>query len=220
MIYRAQPIKGLLRSEEYFSSLKEAEAIKGLWNQFFLLTVISLVISTLSGYWGLGTESISKTLPSVSVNMFEWEKMYFTTGQAVWGVLYPFVILFIPSLLYWTFLEVNFQKAAVLQASILFIFLLEKLIILPLGLLFGMDQMSSPFSLGVAAQYLTSNELVIRFFSSLSLFHLWAFLLQYKVLKELSTKRRKSIFIFLLILAIVYCFFSSLFPSIQLDRLM
>ena len=52
----------------------------------------------------------------------------------------------------------------------------------------GLPDLSNPFSLGIIGQYLTSNDIIMQFLVQLSIFKIWAVVLQYKYVKALSQK--------------------------------
>ncbi len=219
MIYQLQLVKGLLRPTDSFYRLEQAEEIRGLWSRLSLLVFFSIFISFTSGYLGVQAEPVSTYIVKNTPAIFEWKKMLFAIGAAVWGLIYPLVIIFIPTLLFWTFLEVNFRKLIALQAFVYFIYLLEFCLLIGLHLFFAIPRESSPFTLGVLAQYVTDNQLVINFFSFISLFQLWTIFFQYQFLKRVSPKSPRYIFLLIMIVTLVFWVFSALFTSIHVERL-
>ncbi|WP_338751720.1 hypothetical protein [Bacillus sp. FJAT-52991] len=219
MIYQLQLVKGLLRPTDSFYRLEQAETIRGLWSRFSLLVFFSVLISFVSGYLGVQAEPISTYITKTNPTIFEWEKMLFAIGAAVWGLIYPLVIIFIPTLLFWTFLEVDFRKLIALQTFVYLIYLIEFCLLIGLQLFLAIPRASSPFTLGVLAQYVTDNQLVINFFSFISLFQLWAFVLQYQFLKGASAKSPRYVFLLIMIITLVFWVFATLFTSIHVERL-
>ena len=66
--------------------------------------------------------------------------------------------------------------------------LIEKVILIPFTIFMGLPDLSNPFSFGIIGQYLTSNDIILQFFTQLSIFKIWAVVLQYKYVKVLSEK--------------------------------
>lgn len=219
MIYQLQLVKGLLRPTDSFYRLEQAEAIRGLWSRLSLLVFFSMLISFISGYLGIQAEPVSTYITEMNPTIFEWKKMLFAIGTAVWGLIYPLVVIFIPTLLFWTFLGVDFRKLIALQTFVYLIYLIEFCLSIGLQLFLAIPKTSSPFTLGVLAQYVTDNQIIINFFSCISLFQLWAIALQYRFLKSVSTKSSRYVFLLIMIITLVFWVFSALFTSIHIERL-
>ncbi|MFK2826374.1 hypothetical protein QYG89_11985 [Bacillus sp. B190/17] len=219
MIYRVQLIKGLFRSKDSFYRLDHAEEIRGLWTRISLLIIISTALYFLSGLLGIQSESVSIHLADSSTAEIQGQKILFAVGSAIWGLFYPLFILFLSALLFWTFLEVDFRKLLVLQSLVYVIYLIEFCLSIFLNVTLAIPRDSSPFSLGVLAQYVTDNELVTSLFSFMTLFQVWAILLQYTFLKQNSEKKTRFVLVLILTITIVYWLFSTLFTSIHVDRL-
>ncbi|KAB7706625.1 hypothetical protein F9802_10535 [Bacillus aerolatus] len=219
MIYQVQLVKGLFRPDDRFYQLDHAEEIRGLWSRISLLIIVSTALYFLSGLLGIQSESVSAYLADVGNTEFEGQKMLFAIGSATWGLLYPLLILFLPALLFWTFLEVDFRKLLVLQSFVFVIYLIEVCLLILLNVTLAIPRDSSPFSLGVLAQYVTENELITSFFSFITLFHIWAMTLQYKFLKRSSEKSPRFVLLLILAITIALWLFSALFTSIHVDRL-
>lgn len=219
MIYRVQLIKGLFRPNDRFYQLDHAEQIKGLWSRISLLIIISTALYFLSGLLGIQSESVSAYLANTNNAEIQGQKMWFTIGSTIWGFLYPLIILFLPALLFWIFLEIDFRKLVVLQSFVYIIYLIEFCLLILLNMTLAIPRDSSPFSLGVLAQYVTKNELVTSFFSFITLFQIWAISLQYKFLTQSSEKSPRFVLLLILAVTIALWLFSTLFTSIHVDRL-
>ncbi len=75
-----------------------------------------------------------------------------------------------------------------MQFFVVTILLIEKVILIPFTIFMGLPDLSNPFSFGIIGQYLTSNDIILQFLAQLSIFKIWAVVLQYKYVKALSGK--------------------------------
>ena len=124
------------------------------------------------------------------------------------------------SLFFWTLSDLDLKKLLAVQFFVLPIFLLEKIIIIPLATLLGLTQVSSPFSLGILAQYITGNNFIIYFLAAISIFKVWAIFIEYKYLKMLSNKNPKVILLMVIGINLVIWLFAALFSFIQFEKIL
>jgi hypothetical protein len=183
-------LKGLTQTSFFFYQLKEMEVLKGYRRSIFNLFLLSAFIFGLISAFGIGMDPLSKELTKLSPTSYELEKFMFILGRIIAGILYASIILFVPAVIFWTISEKGeYRKLIIVQALVLLILLLERLTYIPLSMFFSLDWFSSPLSLGVIAQYITTKPWVIYFLGSFSLFKIWIFYIQYKGLKRLTEKK-------------------------------
>lgn len=187
MHFRVQLLRGLHRPYICSQEMRDAEQIEGFWKRSALLLITSLILFGISAYFGIGNESLSKTIYELSPIEFETIKALFGIGQVIQGVLISIILILLPALYFWVFTNVDYKKLVIMQLFILTIYLIEQAMSIPFHLV-GMDQNSLPFSFGVVAQYLTEHELIINFFSTITLFKIWSMILQVIYIKVLSEK--------------------------------
>lgn len=219
MAYRLQLLKGLFRSTHELAQLSQAEKIRGLWTKFSLLILISVLLSLLAGALGIQSESISAYLADFDIYTYEWLKLLFAAGSGLAGLLLPFFFIFIPALLFWTFLELEFKKLIALQCITFSIYLIEFALLIAWNVFFSIPRDSSPFSLGVAAQYITENMIVIRFFSFISIFQIWILVIQYRFLRTSQTRKPHFVFFMVLLIGLAFWILATLFTSIHVENL-
>lgn len=188
MGYRVPLFRGLREPRFISYQLRKEESFVGLWRPILLLAIASMIIAGISAYFGIGSESVSKALTDLSRGEYEAQKTLFASGQILWGLVWSLLAIFIPSLFFWTLLDVEYRKLLIVQLIIFMIFLLEKLISIPINLILGVGVESNIFSFGIIAQAFTSIELIIHFFSNITLFKIWAIILIYIYYKNLSEK--------------------------------
>ncbi len=189
MICQLLFLKGFKDSNIYFQQMAKAERLYGMKNRLLFLFLLSILLFTISGAYGIGTAHISTQLIEVSSSVFEWNKAFFVIGRLIVGLLYPAIILLLPSLIFWLLGKVTLQKLVAMQSFVLIILLIESGLHTLLAIFAGLEWYSSPFSLGVIAQYITTNDLLIYFCGSISLFKLWSMILQYKGLRAFTTQK-------------------------------
>ncbi len=175
------------------------EGIKGYRQKLILLFILSAIIFGVVSSFGVGMDPLSKELTKLSASTYELEKFMFFIGRLIAGLLYAAILLFIPSLIYWTISdEGEYRKLVVTQFIVLIILLIERLTYIPLSLFFSLEWFSSPLSLGVIAQYITSKEWVIYFFGCFSFFKIWIVYLQYKGVKKLTEQKNWLVWLVIL----------------------
>lgn len=219
MAYRLQLLKGLFRTTHELAQLSQAEKIRGLWTKFSLLILISVLLSLLAGALGIQGEGISAYMAESDMYTYEWLKLLFTGGAGLAGLLLPLFYIFVPALLFWTFLELEFKKLIALQCVAFSIYLIEFALLIIWNVFFSIPRDSSPFSLGVVAQYATDNTIAVRFFSFITIFQVWILVIQYRFLR--TSEARKPLFVFLMVFltGLAFWILSTLFTSIQVENL-
>lgn len=219
MGYRLHLLKGLFRSTDELARLSHAEQIRGLWPKFLLLVLFSTLLSLAAGMLGIHGESISRYMAESDVYTYEWLKVLFAAGSGISGFVLPFFFVFVPALLFWTFLELDFKKLLSLQCIAFSIYLIEFGLLIALNVLFSIPRDSSPFSLGVVAQYATDNSIAIRFLSFVSLFQIWIIALQYRFLRSSQARKPAFVIAIILLTAIAQWVLATLFTSIHVENL-
>ena len=219
-MYDVRLLRGL--KEPYLTSqqLMKAEQIAGFWKKGLGLLFITLIVSALTAYFGIGNELLSKELNNLSSTGFEATKSLFAAGQVTWSIIAIILTMTIPSLFFWTVSDIEWKKYIIVQYLVVTILLIEKVILIPFAIFIGLPDISNPFSLGIIGQYLTSNDIILQFLAQLSIFKIWAVVLQYKYVKAFSEKSalQSSLIVigFNLILVIITVFLTIM----DLDKLL
>lgn len=219
MFFKVRLWKGLTAPYDSSYQLKRAEQINGLWTRTAFLLLIVLIVSGISAYFGIGNEQLSKLIYDSSSTKFESIKGLYGVGQVLQSVLVTALSVFLPALIFWIFTDVGYLKLVVVQLFVTFIFILEKIITLPFQLAFGIDNASSPFSLGIIAQYITKYELLANFLGAITLFSIWAMVLQFKYLRGITEKSTRVILVLILSINLFLWIFEALFSFIKFEVL-
>ena len=187
-MYDIRLLRGLKEPNLTAQQLMEAEQIAGFWKKGLGLLFITLIVSVLTAYFGIGNEGISKELNNLSSTQFEATKTLFAAGQVTASIVAALLIMTVPSLFFWTVSDIEWKKYITVQYFVFVILLIEKVILIPFTIFIGLPDISNPFSLGIIGQYLTSNDIILQFLTQLSIFKIWAVVLQYKYVKAFSGK--------------------------------
>ncbi|MDQ0221285.1 hypothetical protein ELQ35_17800 [Peribacillus cavernae] len=197
MIYRVQLLNGTFRPSASRYRLKQAEEVVRFGPKLLLLYLLSLVIFGISAYLGIGSESISKEVAGLNASEFESKRLLVFAGKLLSGILFPSIFLFMSSLLFWIFTDIEYRRIVIVQMFVFVVALFEKAVAIPFLVLMDLDQDSNPFSFGVISQHYISNDFFIHFFGAITIFQLVIICLQYYYLRYLADTNR-----FLILLAI------------------
>ncbi|WP_084786628.1 YIP1 family protein [Bacillus tuaregi] len=197
-MYHIRLFRGLREPYVQAQQLVKAEQVGGFWRKGLLLLLMTFLVAAVSAYFGIGNEILSKEIHTRSNTEFEAIKLFFAIGQIIWSLLQAIIILTIPSLFFWALSDIEWKKYIAMQFYVLTILLIGKIITIPFTVLLGLPDISNPFSLGVIGQYLTSHDLTLQFLSGITIFTIWAMLLQYKFVRALSQRPRWQTMLFVL----------------------
>jgi hypothetical protein len=205
--------KGLREPYKTAQLLGKAEKISGFWKRLILLLVITFILASIGSIFGIGNDILSKELNNLSNTGFEATKSLFAIGQIIRVLIEALLIITIPSLFFWAVSDKEWKKFMVVQQYVLVLFLLEKLLLLPFAVFLGLTaDISNPFSLGIIGQYLTNNEFILLCLAQISIFKIWAVVLQFKYIKELieSTAKRAALYVigFNIVILLIVTFFN------------
>ncbi|MGG0658053.1 hypothetical protein [Rummeliibacillus pycnus] len=216
MTLKVQPLNGILKPKDYRTKLQEAEDYSHYKLHILILFAVSICVYVVSGALGIGAESLSKELTTISGHGFEARKQLFLIGRLFQGILIPCVFLFGSALYYFAFINGSFRKLVIAQMSIFGIFLIEKIIQIPLFLLLNIGVTSNIFSFGIIAQYITDNEVMIHFLSEITLFRIVMLAYSYYYLSKIVEVRKMTLLIAIGILFLLYWIFASFMSYIKI----
>ncbi|MGM0777882.1 MAG: hypothetical protein ACQEXE_16100 [Bacillota bacterium] len=219
MGYRVPLLRGLKEPYMISHQLRKEERLSGLWKQILLIMLLSAFVYGVSAYFGIGSEHVSRSLTDMSRSEYEQYKLFFGGGQVFYGIVYASMVIFLPSLFFWTLVDVEYRKLISIQLMVMLILLLEKAINIPLFLFLGLNSESSIFSLGIIAQAASFPDLLIYTFSAITLFKIWTVVLQYKYLKAVSERSPRFLIFMLIGTHLFFVIVSALLSSIQLEKL-
>ncbi|WP_338450165.1 hypothetical protein R4Z09_29275 [Niallia oryzisoli] len=219
-MYHIRLFRGIREPHVEAQQLVKAEKVGGFWTKALLLLVITFLLAALSAYFGIGNEIMSKEIHTRSNTEFEAVKLLFAGGQIIWSMLAAIIILIIPSLFFWALSDIESKKFITMQFYVLTILLIGKIITVPFTILIGLPDISNPFSLGVIGQYLTSHNIILQFLGGITIFNIWAMVLQYKYVKVLSERSRLQTALFVVGFNLILLVISVFLQVMDLEKLL
>src|SRR3954464_13588242 len=96
-MYYVRLLRGLKEPNLTSQQLIKAEKVTGFWKKGLWLLFITLIVSALTAYLGIGNELVTKELNSLSSTAFEAIKSLFAAGQVIWSIAASILIITIPS---------------------------------------------------------------------------------------------------------------------------
>lgn len=218
MIFQIRLLRGLRRPNDFLYELRTTESVGTVWRYVLVLILISGFVFGLSGYAGIGSEYLSKKFLTLSPEELQIQKAFFVVGQTLWGFFFGLVMLYLSSFWFWSMTDTDLNRFMIMQLLVLIILLLEKILLIPVSLLLGVPEISSPFSLGPVAQSLTDNSFLIYFFAGITLFKVWGMYVQYLYVRALTEKSRVVVLTLVLALNLIYWLMSAFFSIIQFEK--
>ncbi|UOQ44371.1 hypothetical protein MUN89_21530 [Halobacillus salinarum] len=189
MTYSVNLFKLMFRRNDYLFKLNEAERIKNVYNLLFLLLLGTILTYLWSSWIGLGTDPISANMAELNRIEYEFRKAWFLLGRAAYSFILFIFVIFIASFYFWLFNDTSYKKLFIVQMNVLMIMLLERVTWIPLMVYAGIDWYVSPFSFGVIASYVTSQDWLVYFFGAISIFQLFIIWYQVKCISYLSSTK-------------------------------
>lgn len=220
MMYHVRLLKGLRQPYLNAQSLGKAEQITGFWWKLVLLAVLTMILSAVTAYFGVGNEILSKQITNLTNTEFEAAKIFFALGQILWAMFAALIVIIVPSILFWAVSDIEWKKYIVVQQYVLGIYLLERLTTAIFTMTMGLPEISNPFSLGVLGQLFTTNNIVLQFLAEITIFKIWAIVLQYKYVKILSQKTPQLTVLIVIGLNVLILIAAVFLNIMQLEKLL
>ncbi|MFT8323165.1 MAG: hypothetical protein ABF649_20060 [Bacillus sp. (in: firmicutes)] len=220
MDFYAQVISGLKDMNTASYELDRKEKIIGLTKNIVILFILTTILYGISSFLGIGNEVVSRELEQYNAHDFELNKLLFAIGQVSWAWVFLSINLFLVPLYFYVFTEIDYQKLLHIQLLAAFVLLLEKLLLIPLQLFFGLTSLSSIFSFGIIVQALTTKQIFYYIGAEITLFKIWMIYIQYKYLSILSGKSRRFIFLIVIVLYVFFLLIAVLTQYWKLEELL
>ncbi|MBP2242274.1 fatty acid desaturase [Cytobacillus eiseniae] len=220
MVYYVHLFKGMREPSILSYQMEKAEEIRGLWKRVVILLLISMLLSAIASYYGVGLGFLAKEITGIPQQELEAKKLIAGIGKIIWAAGFGAFVLFGWSLILWALIDLQYKKLVVIQLFVLVILLLEKAILLPFSISLGIGSEFSPFALGVVAKYITSNLIVIHLLSHLSIFKIWVIVFQYICMKRMSEKNPKIILLLIICVNLFFWVVSTLLSYLKIESLL
>jgi hypothetical protein len=115
MVYQVRLLKGILEPYRSRYQLQNAEAVTKLGLKLLFLYFLSLIVFAIGGYFGIGSESFSKEITTMSANEFEAAKLLILSGNIITGILAPSIYIFLAALFFWIVTDIPYIKLVIVQ---------------------------------------------------------------------------------------------------------
>jgi hypothetical protein len=217
MTFRVQLLRGLFHPQTNRYRIKKAEEVTNLGAKLALLYIFSIFIFVVGGFFGIGSESMSKEISGLDPGKFEMGKVLLLFGKLAAGILFPSIFIFLSALFFWIFTDISYMRIVIVQLFIFVLHLFEKAVSVPLFLLLDINHDGNPFSFGVIAQYLTQNEYIIHLLSEVTIFQLIIIVLQYYYLSYLSEGNKNVAFFGICLFYLIIWLISALLAYIKVS---
>jgi hypothetical protein len=219
MSFHVRLWRGIFQPYKFYQ-LREAEDVVGFFWRFIALFMFSGLLSGFSVYSGLDTEMFTRLIGKETTETIETMKFLFGIGSVLQGVISPMIVIYVSSLVLWFFLkEIEFHKIMTIQLYVIFINIIEKTLLIVFRLITGADTLSSPFGMGVLAQLATDQPLILHIMNSITIFGIWAIVIQILAIKICSSLSIQRISILVIALYLSINIFSSLLSLINIDHI-
>ncbi len=220
-MFQVRLFKGLKEPHHTAEQLGKAETLTGFWKKLFLLLIFTFLLSFIASFLGIGNDILSPELNERSTTEFEAIKSLFAVGYIIWALVEALFILLIPALFFWAISDLEWKKFIVVQQGVLTISLLEKAAYLPFVIFLGLaPDISNPFSLGIIGQYFTDQTFILLILSHISIFKIWAVILQYKYIKVLADKSAKRTILYVVGFNVIVLLISIFLNMMNLETLL
>lgn len=204
MDYRANLFKLLFSPLDQLLLINKADKVQRIFPLFFLLILFITLIYTWMTWLGIGTDILSQGAITLPREEYEASKFSFLIGRALYALLFSLFLLLFPPLVFKTFFQMKFSKAVLLQLAILTIFLIERLLWIPLYLSYGLDWYASPFSFGPVLTFFTDNPFWTYLGGAVTLFLIWMMCFQVYYIAALTEAKKGWIWLTVIILHLLY----------------
>lgn len=216
MFYQTQLFKGLFKPQISLYQLQKAETVKKVALKMLFLYLACLIISAISTYFGIGTETYSGNIHDTS-EKYEAGKLLLLAGKLVTSLFYPTLFIWFSALFFWIVLDIPYAKVVIVQMFALTVLLVGQLLTIPVLVLLDLNHVSNPFSLGVISQYVIDHEYWTNFFGSITLFHLIAIFVQFYYFRFLSEKHTFVILTYVVLFYVIVWLLEGLLAFIKIS---
>lgn len=209
---------GIFKPAEHFTTLREADKIKGLALRVVLLSLIMGALAALTAYLTFSLElDPAGVLPALNMDE-QTRQMVQTMGMVTGGigglVMVPIGMVILSAILIIFFRDVPFNKLFAMQTYTMTISVIATLVQLPMLIL---TQKITPFfSLGIIGEVLKVGPGLQTFLSSITVFLIWQLFVLITALKQTSRKSPNAVIWTVIILNVVYLAGSAIISGLTL----
>ncbi|MET3683068.1 hypothetical protein ABID56_001158 [Alkalibacillus flavidus] len=178
-----------------FYRLEKEETIRDQWKVQLWLIAATLIAYIVMSLYGMGTESLSDRLTELSTAEYVASQFWFVIGRMVYALILAIGVLYLVSYYFYLWTKIPYKKLVLMQQVALFAIIIERILWIPLFVIFGVDWNMSPMSFGVIAVYLTDHQWLINPLGALSVIQIWIAYFQGIYLRRFATLERWQVWL-------------------------
>lgn len=219
MFYDYAFFKSLFNPSSLTTTLVKEAEIRGYKRCVAFVVFFTLVIFALQNVWGMGTAGLSHLFATNETNTYFVARVISFVVSIVWAILFFIFHYYLIAFILAVFNELPKSWVRKVQLFVVSIFMLEKAILLAVFYGVGFTTNLNFFSLAPLVAKITTEPFVLFTLNQLSLFSLFAIIVQYQFLKRwMEQSAHKSLLIKIITIHVVLAVIIGLLSSIPLQQ--
>ena len=219
MFYDYAFFKSLFNPSSLTTALAKEAEIRGYKRRVAFVVFFTLVIFALQNVWGMGTAGLSHLFATNETSTYFVARVISFAVSIVWAILFFVFHYYLIAFILAVFNELPKSWVRKVQLFVVSIFMLEKAILLAVFYGVGFTTNLNFFSLAPLVAKITNEPFVLFTLNQLSLFSLFAIIVQYQFLKRwMEQSAHKSLLIKIITIHVVLAVIIGLLSSIPLQQ--
>ena len=219
MFYDYAFFKSLFNPSSLTTALAKEAEIRGYKRRVAFVAFFTLLIFALQNVWGMGTAGLSHLFATNETNTYFVARVISFVVSIVWAILFFIFHYYLIAFILAVFNELPKSWVRKVQLFVVSIFMLEKAILLAVFYGVGFTTNLNFFSLAPLVAKITTEPFVLFTLNQLSLFSLFAIIVQYQFLKRwMEQSAHKSLLIKIITIHVVLAVIIGLLSSIPLQQ--
>lgn len=219
MFYDYAFFKSLFNPSSLTTTLVKEAEIRGYKRCVAFVVFFTLLIFALQNVWGMGTAGLSHLFATNETNTYFVARVISFVVSIVWAILFFIFHYYLIAFILAVFNELPKSWVRKVQLFVVSIFMLEKAILLAVFYGVGFTTNLNFFSLAPLVAKITTEPFVLFTLNQLSLFSLFAIIVQYQFLKRwMEQSAHKSLLIKIITIHVVLAVIIGLLSSIPLQQ--
>lgn len=177
----------------------QTSTMQGFKKRIVFVFLLSIALFATRNWWGMGTESITPLLTTMSTADFAVARYTLLLGMILWAIIYVAFHFFGIAYILSAFTKIPFKMILPMQLLIVVLLLIEKALVFLVFAMKGEVANVSFLSLGPLASTFLENTFLIFFLNQLSLVTALIVFIQHRYLRAFTNDMDKKSFLFLLI---------------------
>ena len=219
MFYDYAFFKSLFNPSSLTTALAKEAEIRGYKRRVAFVVFFTLLIFALQNVWGMGTAGLSHLFATNETNTYFVARVISFVVSIVWAILFFIFHYYLIAFILAVFNKLPKSWVRKVQLFVVSIFMLEKAILLAVFYGVGFTTNLNFFSLAPLVAKITTEPFVLFTLNQLSLFSLFAIIVQYQFLKRwMEQSAHKSLLIKIITIHVVLAVIIGLLSSIPLQQ--